>query len=72
LHKQRRSTGISDEEILKIAIKSMGLDELAPFDPKKKIIEYRMENQTQKNLVDLTVKQFTLETASESAAPGGG
>jgi glutamate formiminotransferase/formiminotetrahydrofolate cyclodeaminase len=72
LRKQKRSTGISDEEILKIAVKSLGLDELAPFDPKKKIIEYLMEDASQKKLVDLTVKQFTRETASESAAPGGG
>ena len=72
LHKQKRSTGISDEEIIKIAIKSLGLDELAPFDPKKKIIEYLMENSSEKKLIDLTVKQFTQETASESAAPGGG
>lgn len=72
LRKQHRSTGISDEEILKIAVKSLGLDDLTPFDPKKKIIEYLMEDQTNKKLVDLTVKQFTLETASESAAPGGG
>ena len=72
LHKQKRSTGISDEEILKIAIKSLGLDELAPFDPKKKIIEYLMEDTSQKKLIDVSVKQFTHETASESAAPGGG
>jgi len=72
LRKQRRSTGISDDEILKIAIKSLGLDELTPFDPKKKIIEYLMEDASQKKLIDLTLKQFTHETASESAAPGGG
>jgi glutamate formiminotransferase / formiminotetrahydrofolate cyclodeaminase len=72
LRKQKRSTGISDDEILKIAVKSLGLDELAPFDPKKKIIEYLMEEASQKKLVDLSVKQFTHETASESAAPGGG
>jgi len=72
LRKQKRSTGISDDEILKIAVKSLGLDELAPFDPKKKIIEYLMEDQSQQKLIDLSVKQFTLETASESAAPGGG
>ena len=72
LRKQKRSTGISDEEILKIAIKSLGLDELAPFDPKKKIIEYLMEDTTQQKLIDLSLKQFTQETASESAAPGGG
>jgi len=72
LRKQKRSTGIADEDILKIAVKSLGLDELAPFDPKKKIIEYLMEDQTQKKLVDLSIQQFTHETASESAAPGGG
>lgn len=72
LRRQKRSIGISDEEILKIAVKSLGLDELAPFDPKKKIIEYLMEDSSQKKLVDMTVKQFTQETASESAAPGGG
>lgn len=72
LQKQHRSVGISDEEILKIAIKSMGLDELTAFDPKKKVIEYLMENHTEKKLVDMTIKGFTIETASESAAPGGG
>ena len=72
LKKQRRSVGISDEEILKIAIKSMGLDELAPFDPKKKIIEYLIEDNSEKKLVDMSVKNFTQETASESPAPGGG
>lgn len=72
LHKQKRSTGTPDEEILKIAVKSMGLDELAPFDPQKKIIEYLIEDKTEKKLIDLTVKQFTQLTASESVAPGGG
>jgi glutamate formiminotransferase/formiminotetrahydrofolate cyclodeaminase len=72
LKKQERSTGISDEEIIKIAIKSLGLDELAPFDPKKKIIEYVIEDQTAKKLVNMTLTQFKDETASESPAPGGG
>lgn len=72
LRKQHRSTGISDNEILKIAIKSMGLDELAPFDPQKKIIEYLIENQSDTKLVNFSLKQFAEETASESAAPGGG
>lgn len=72
LAKQERSTGISDEEIIKIAVKSMGLDELYPFDPKKKIIEYILEDDSKKKLVDLTVKGFVEETASESPAPGGG
>lgn len=72
LEKQQRSTGIADSEIIKIAVKSMGLDELYPFDPKKKIIEYILEDNSQKKLVDLTVKGFVEETASESPAPGGG
>ena len=72
LRKQKRSTGISDDEILKIAVKSLGLDELAPFDPKKKIIEYLLEDTSQKKLIDLSLKQFTHKSASESAAPGGG
>ncbi|MDX9881362.1 MAG: glutamate formimidoyltransferase [Prolixibacteraceae bacterium] len=71
LKKQQRSTGISDEEIIKIAIKSLGLDELAPFDPKKRIIEYRMEDQKER-LADMNLKAFADETASESPAPGGG
>jgi glutamate formiminotransferase / formiminotetrahydrofolate cyclodeaminase len=72
LHKQQRSTGIPDEEIIKIAVKSMGLDELYPFDPKKKIIEYLIEEKTGEKLVDKTVQGFVHETASESPAPGGG
>ncbi len=72
LRKQRRSTGISDAEILKIAIKSMGLDDLGPFDPNEKIIEYVLQDKAGKRLVDRTVKGFTEETASESPAPGGG
>ncbi|MDD2279928.1 MAG: cyclodeaminase/cyclohydrolase family protein, partial [Bacteroidales bacterium] len=65
-------TGIADSEIIKIAVKSMGLDELYPFDPKKKIIEYILEDDTQKKLVDMPLADFTAETASESPAPGGG
>ena len=72
LQKQQRSIGISDEEIIKIAIKSLGLNELSPFDPKKKIIEYVIEENNGKKLIDITLKQFTEETASESPAPGGG
>lgn len=71
LRKQRRSTGVSDSELIKIAVKSMGLDELAPFDPKQKIIEYAIDDRDDR-LVDLSVKEFTEETASESVAPGGG
>ena len=72
LRKQQRSVGISDEEIIKIAVKSLGLDELAPFDPKKKIIEYVMEENSGGKLVDLSLKFFSEEAASESPAPGGG
>ena len=72
LHKQQRSTGIPEREIVRMAIKSMGLDELAPFNPKDKIIEYMIEPEDGKKLVDLTVKGFAEETASESPAPGGG
>lgn len=72
LRKQQRSTGISDKEIIKIAIKSMGLDELYPFDPKKKIIEYLIEENTGEKLIDKSLQEFIRETASESTAPGGG
>jgi glutamate formiminotransferase/formiminotetrahydrofolate cyclodeaminase len=72
LTKQQRSIGIPDREIIRIAVKSLGLDELAPFDPDKKIIEYILENKKEKKLVDLSVTGFVNETASESPAPGGG
>lgn len=72
LHKQKRSAGISDEEILMIAIKSLGLNDLSHFDPQKKIIEYLMEDRTQKKLINISVNKFIQETASESPAPGGG
>ena len=72
LHKQKRSVGISEEEIVKIAVKSLGLDDLKPFNPKEKIIEYLLDDDTDKKLVDLSCKRFTDETASESPAPGGG
>jgi glutamate formiminotransferase/formiminotetrahydrofolate cyclodeaminase len=71
LEKQQWSTGASEEELIHIAIKSMGLDELKPFDPKEKIIEYRIAD-TGKKLVDLNLRQFCNETASDSPAPGGG
>ncbi len=72
LRKQQRSTGISESEIIKIAIKSMGLDQLHPFNPEEKIIEYILEDKSIKKLVDMTCTGFALETASESPAPGGG
>ena len=76
LEKQQRSTGISEEEIIKIAVKSMGLDDLKPFDPKEKVIEYLMVDQKKaaldERLVRMRCKDFAYETASESPAPGGG
>jgi glutamate formiminotransferase/formiminotetrahydrofolate cyclodeaminase len=72
LEQQQRSTGVSDSELIKIAIKSMGLDELSPFDPQKKIIEYVMKDTTKKKLVDMNLVAFADGTASESPAPGGG
>ncbi|MCG8579039.1 MAG: glutamate formimidoyltransferase [Bacteroidales bacterium] len=71
LRKQERSTGIPEREIIKIAIKSMGLDELYPFDPDKKIIEYILKDD-KKQLIDMNLTEFADETASESPAPGGG
>ena len=72
LARQQRSLGISEEEKIKIAIKSMGLDDLKPFDPKEKVIEYLLEDHSAKRLVDMTCTAFADETASESPAPGGG
>ena len=72
LAKQQRSIGVSEDEIMKIAIKSMGLDDLKPFNPREKVIEYLIEDHSQKKLVDMTCKGFAEETASESPAPGGG
>ena len=71
LEKQQRSLGISEEEIVKIAVKSMSLDDLKPFNPKEKVIEYLIQGE-KKGLAQMTVEGFTRETASESAAPGGG
>jgi glutamate formiminotransferase/formiminotetrahydrofolate cyclodeaminase len=72
LKKQGRSTGIADAEIIKIAVKSLGLDELKPFDPKKNIIEYMMEDDSKKKLIDMDLTEFCHTTASEAPAPGGG
>ncbi|MCC7229595.1 MAG: glutamate formimidoyltransferase, partial [Fimbriimonadaceae bacterium] len=72
LQKQRRSSGVSDAELIKIAVKSLGLDELNPFDPQKKIIEYALLDHGKRRLVDMSVRAFVEETASESPAPGGG
>lgn len=74
LEKQHRSVGIPEKDIIDIAIHSMGLDDLKPFDPQEKVIEYLLEAQTKndKQLVDLTVEGFAEETSRESPAPGGG
>lgn len=72
LAKQQRSAGVSEEEIIKIAVKSMGLDDLKPFDPREKVIEYLMEEGSSAKLIDLTATGFANLTASESPAPGGG
>lgn len=72
LHKQQRSAGIPDEEIIRIAVKSMGLDELKPFDAKEKVIEYLVADDSTRKLIDLTARGLVEETASESPAPGGG
>ncbi len=73
LEKQNRSTGIPENDIINIAVKSMGLDDLHPFNPREKVIEYLLEDDNKsKKLIDLTVKGFAEETSRESPAPGGG
>lgn len=73
LHLQKRSLGVPEEEIIRIAVKSLGLDVLKPFEVRKKVIEYALEAaQARKSLKELSVKAFVHETASESPAPGGG
>ena len=72
LKKQERSLGISDAEKVKIAVKSLGLDDLAPFDPSKRVIEYVIADANNSPLLDMTLLAFAEETASESPAPGGG
>ncbi len=72
LRRQQRSTGVGEAELVRIAIKSLGLDELGPFDPKKKIIEYRLQESSAKKLVDFSLTRFALETSGETPAPGGG
>jgi glutamate formiminotransferase/formiminotetrahydrofolate cyclodeaminase len=72
LEKQKRSTGVSEKELVHIAIKSMGLDDLAPFKPEERIIEYLLRERSDSKLVSLSLNDFADETASESPAPGGG
>ena len=72
LEKQERSVGVSEKELIKIAVKSMGLDELAPFKPEERIIEYLLRDASSEKLVRMNLVDFANETASESPAPGGG
>jgi glutamate formiminotransferase / formiminotetrahydrofolate cyclodeaminase len=72
LRKQQRSIGVGEAELVRIAVKSLGLDELGPFDPQKKIIEYRLQDKHVKKLVDLSLTRFAHETSGETPAPGGG
>ena len=72
LKKQKRSIGISEHEIIKIAVKTLGLDELSEFKPKERVIEYILEENNTQPLINMTLTEFANETASESPAPGGG
>ena len=72
LHRQQRSLGISEREKVKIAVKSLGLDELGPFDPEKRVIEYQLAEAKGERLVRMDLARFSEETAAESPAPGGG
>lgn len=72
LKKQRRSVGLSEKELIHIAVRTLGLDELSPFDPAKKVIEYLLDDPAAHPLVQKSLSDFAHETASESPAPGGG
>jgi glutamate formiminotransferase/formiminotetrahydrofolate cyclodeaminase len=72
LEKQQRSVGVSEKELVKIAIRSLGLDDLTPFKPEERVIEYLLQDTTSSQLIGMTLADFTAETASESPAPGGG
>lgn len=72
LAKQQRSSGVSDEELIKIAVRSMGLNDIHPFKPEEKVIEFVMADKGEHKLVDMNLKAFMDETASDSPAPGGG
>jgi glutamate formiminotransferase/formiminotetrahydrofolate cyclodeaminase len=72
LKKQERSIGVDESEIIKIAIKTLGLDELSPFKPEERVIEYMLDNDADKPLINMSIRDFANETASESPAPGGG
>lgn len=72
LRKQKRSTGVSVQELIKIAVKSLGLDDLAPFKPEERIIEFLLKDEKSFQLINMNLREFADETASESPAPGGG
>ena len=72
LRKQKWSEGASEEELIEMAIRSMGLSELKPFDPKEKVIEFKIESDSKKSLLKMSLREFCNETLSESPAPGGG
>jgi glutamate formiminotransferase/formiminotetrahydrofolate cyclodeaminase len=72
LEKQQRSTGMSERELVRIAIRSLGLDELAPFKPEERVIEYLLQDPAESRLAGMSLAEFVAETASESPAPGGG
>ena len=72
LEKQKRSSGVSEKELLRIAIKSLGLNELSPFNPDERVIEYLLKDKADEKLIRMTLTDFADETASESPAPGGG
>ena len=72
LHKQQLSAGVSDAELIKVAMKSMGLSEIKPFNPEEKIIEYVLRDKGEKKLADLSLSEFVWSTSSDSPAPGGG
>ena len=72
LRKQKWSEGASEEELIDVAVRSMGLSELKPFDPKEKVIEFKIESDSRKSLVKMNVREFCNETLSDSPAPGGG
>jgi glutamate formiminotransferase/formiminotetrahydrofolate cyclodeaminase len=72
LKKQKRSTGVSEKELVRIAIRSLGLDELSPFNPRERVIEYLLESKDNNPLINMNLSDFVDLTASESPAPGGG
>jgi glutamate formiminotransferase/formiminotetrahydrofolate cyclodeaminase len=72
LHRQQRSSGVSEKELVNIAVKTLGLNELSPFNPEERVIEYLLRDKQEERLVRMTLSDFADETASESPAPGGG